>query len=245
MGIATEIVENFFRPPERRLGVDDPLIFIKLRDQAAESAWSLERSGLARKNELAVGKGLTQEVEILATEYDGESFDGEEKIIRSRNPAIAIVGQDASGDEAVEMEMGLELLVPGVEQGDKPGFAAEIVMAECEKGLSGGIEQDFQEEPFVGEDKGIEFVWESEDDVKISDGQNFSLAGFKPARLVEPLTLGAMPISAGVVGGPFKATAVALFEMAAERGSPTALDGAHNLQMRSRQRMGVAEGFAM
>ena len=143
MGIAAEVVEDFFGSAEWRLGVDDPWLFIKLSDQAVESGVSLERSGLARKNQLAAGKVLTEEVDILAAEYGGESFDGKEEIVRGRNPAVAIVGQDAGGDEAVEMEMGLELLVPGVEHGDHPGLSAEVVVAEGKKGLSGGIEKDF------------------------------------------------------------------------------------------------------
>lgn len=86
---------------------------------------------------------------------------------------------------------------------------------------------------------------ESEDNVEIADGQDFNLAGFKPARLVEPLALGAMPIAAGVVGRPFEAADVALLKMAAESGCATALDGAHDFELRGRQGMGVAEGLAM
>lgn len=143
VGIAAEVVENFFRPAERRLGVDDPWLLTKPSNQVVESGLGLESSGLARENELAGGFGLAEEVDILAAEYGGESSDGEEEILRGRNPAVAIFGQDAGGNEAVKMEMSLELLVPGVEQGDKPGFAAEVVMAELEKGLSGGIKEDF------------------------------------------------------------------------------------------------------
>lgn len=41
------------------------------------------------------------------------------------------------------MEMSLELLVPGMQDGDKPGLAIEVVVAEGEQGLGDGIEQDF------------------------------------------------------------------------------------------------------
>lgn len=143
MGISAEVVEDFIGSTERRLGVDDPWLFIKLRDQAVESGLRLERSGLTRENELAADKDLSEEVDILAAENGGESFDGKEEIFGGRNPTVASVGQDAGGDEAVEMKMGLKLLVPGVEQGDKSGFAAEVVVAECEKCLSGGIEEYF------------------------------------------------------------------------------------------------------
>lgn len=90
-----------------------------------------------------VGIGLKEEVYILAAKDLGESSDGEEKVFGGSNPAGFFFGQNAGRDKAMEMEMSVEPLIPGVEHGDKPGFAAEIVMAEREKGLGGGIEQDF------------------------------------------------------------------------------------------------------
>ena len=36
------------------------------------------------------------------------------------------------------MEVGIEVLIPGVEDGDKAGFAAEVVLTEGEKGLRAG-----------------------------------------------------------------------------------------------------------
>ena len=86
---------------------------------------------------------------------------------------------------------------------------------------------------------------EGEDDVEISHGQEFRLAGFKPARFGQRLALGAMPITAGVVSGSFETALVALLEMAAKGGSAAAFDGAHDLELQSRQRMGVAESLAV
>ena len=86
---------------------------------------------------------------------------------------------------------------------------------------------------------------ESKYRVEIADGQDFRLAGLEPAGLVEALALGAMAIAAGVVGRPLKAAQVAFLKMAAERGSTAALDGAHDFELRNRQRMGAAEGLAV
>ena len=41
------------------------------------------------------------------------------------------------------MEMRVELLVPGMQNGDKAGLTAEIIMAEHEQSPGGGVEQDF------------------------------------------------------------------------------------------------------
>ncbi len=143
------------------------------------------------------------------------------------------------------MKMSVELLVPGMQDGDKAGFAAEIILAEGQKCPGGGIEEDFQEKPLIGKNKGVEFMRQSEDRMKITDGQYFRLAGLQPAGLVKALALGAMTIPAGVVGRPLKAAAIAFFEMTAERGSAAALDSAHDLELRNRQGMRAAESLAV
>lgn len=81
VGIAAEVVKDFFGSAERRLGVDDPRLLTKLGDEMIESGLGLENGGLAREYELAADKSLTEEVDILAAEYGGESFDGEEEIL--------------------------------------------------------------------------------------------------------------------------------------------------------------------
>ena len=111
VGIAAEVAEDLVGSAERRLGVDDPRFLAKPSDQVVESSLGLESSGLARENERACGKGLAEEVDVLAAEYGRESCDGKEEILRSRNPAVAGLRQGAGWDEAVEMEMGVELLV--------------------------------------------------------------------------------------------------------------------------------------
>ena len=54
-----------------------------------------------------------------------------------------------------------------------------------------------------------------------------------------------MAVAAGVIGRPFEAAAVAFFKMTAERGSAAALDSAHDLELRNRQRMCAAEDPAV
>jgi hypothetical protein len=68
---------------------------------------------------------------------------------------------------------------------------------------------------------------------------------------VEPFYLGqrlafrTVPITAGVVGGALKATAVTLLEVATESRSATAHHGLHDLEMGDRQRMVAAIGLTI
>ena len=63
-------------------------------------------------------------------------------------------------------------------------------------------------------------------------GQEQGLLFFEPLGLGEGLTLGAVTVPTGVVGGVLVATGITLIEMAAELSSATAFDGSHGLVMR-------------
>jgi hypothetical protein len=54
------------------------------------------------------------------------------------------------------------------------------------------------------------------------------------------LTLGAVAVSAGVIGRMLKPTGITLLEVATQSGCTTALDGAHDPQVRKRQSMVLA-----
>ena len=50
VGVAAEVVEDFFRSAERRLGINDPTLLAEPGEQAGESCLGLELGGLPRKD---------------------------------------------------------------------------------------------------------------------------------------------------------------------------------------------------
>ena len=56
-----------------------------------------------------------------------------------RTPALG--GQDAAGDEAVEMEMGTQLLIPRVQHHGDTECAAEVVASELQQRLGGALKE--------------------------------------------------------------------------------------------------------
>ena len=141
MCIAAEVVEDFLRPAERSLGVDDPVLAAELVDEVVESGLGLELSGLAREYQLVLGKGLLKKLDKFTAEHLGKGSDRKEEIPGGMDEATAAVGQDPRRDEAMEMEMGVESLVPGVQDGHESKLAPEIVLAEGLEGLSDGFKQ--------------------------------------------------------------------------------------------------------
>jgi hypothetical protein len=68
--------------------------------------------------------------------------------------------------------------------------------------------------------------------VEIFAPEKFGLTIFNPCCPRQRLALGTVPITAAVIEIVLVATAVALFDMAAESGSPTQLDRAHDAPLR-------------
>jgi hypothetical protein len=74
--------------------------------------------------------------------------------------------------------------------------------------------------------------WQSEDDMDVGRGQQFTTTRRDPAFTRTGLTLGAVPIAAAVVrdGGTMSAGS-ALIDVAAEGGGATARDGQQDLEV--------------
>ena len=72
---------------------------------------------------------------------------------------------------------------------------------------------------------------EGEDEMKGTGGQELGLLFFEPAGFGERLALGAVAVTARVVGGVLKAARIALVYVAAELRGATAFDGAHDLEV--------------
>ena len=64
-------------------------------------------------------------------------------------------------DQSVHVEVGLECLLPGVQEQDAPELAAQIVVAELQQRLAGGPKQQSEKPAFVGEDEGREGLRET------------------------------------------------------------------------------------
>ena len=108
------------------------------------------------------------------------------------------------------MEVWGQILSPRVEdRGDADG-AAEVtrVASEGEQGVRGGAEEERVDHARIPLRQRIERVRESEDDVKIREGQQVGATGREPPFLGERLALRTMAIATGVVGDPHRAAVI-------------------------------------
>ena len=74
------------------------------------------------------------------------------------HPTRAVLGQGPSGHQAVEVDVGLEGLIPGMQEHGRTELAAQVLLATLEERLTDGAAQQGEQETFGVQDEGIEGV---------------------------------------------------------------------------------------
>jgi len=185
--------------------------------------------------QVAPDEGPLQAGEIAAAEDLRQGADGEEEGGPRGNPPGPIPRERAAGHHAVHVHMLRESLAPGVEHGGHAEVAAEVARIAAEPQERGGrrLKQPPIDQARVTLGQWVERVGEREDDVEVGNGQDLGPAGGEPALGGQPLALGAVAITTGVVGDPFGAARRADCAMAAEHGGAARGDGSQGTALRT------------
>jgi hypothetical protein len=99
----------------------------------------------------------------------------------------------------MEMIVRIELLIPSMQNGNEPEFAAQaafLIQTKAQQGLGYGLEEDIEHGLLVAEDDRIEIVRKREDRVEVIDRQKLGLARLYPSFTWDVLTFGTMTIPA-------------------------------------------------
>src|SRR2546426_376300 len=94
-------------------GVDGPVGAAELIEPRGEGGGLGQGREGAGEAERALGEGAAEGVEVLAAEDGRQGADGKEKPRRRGDPARAVGGQSAAGDDTVQVEVLGEILSPG------------------------------------------------------------------------------------------------------------------------------------
>ena len=126
MRIGAEVAQHLLGSAERRLAVDHPSRRIKLADQTPKQFGLSHAAKQAVKPELSGSVSLLERFEKLAAEDFAEHpFRKKEAIIARAHPMGMVAGQTAGSDDAVNMGMMLQLLIPGMENAEEADLGAE------------------------------------------------------------------------------------------------------------------------
>ena len=156
------------------------------------------------------------------------------------DPPRTVRRQRARRHQAVQMEVGPQLLVPRVQHEREAHLAAEVLAAELQQGFGRRVEQQVQQGPLVAlavEDQRVQVVRQGEHVVKVRHRQEFFQAGVHPGGRGHALALRAMAVAATVVRQPLEPARRAPLAMAAQRRGPAMLDVPHRLPLGARQAM--------
>jgi len=106
--------------------------------------------------------------------------------------------------------MVLQALIPGVEHAEEADLRAEVprIASDLDQGLGCGMKQQVIDQPFVLQCERSQFPRQGEDDVHLAGGQQLSFTRLQPAQARVALTLGAVPVTARVVGDGGRMSAV-------------------------------------
>jgi hypothetical protein len=118
MGVAAQVLEHIVGAAEGWFGVNDPVFSEQWPEPGSEDFGLREQSQIAGKLQLAMLKGRLESGDELAAKHTSEYLDGEEEVRTGSDPAGVIEGEPTGRDDAVDMGMNLEFLVPGVEHAE-------------------------------------------------------------------------------------------------------------------------------
>ena len=201
MCITAEVVENMLRAAEGPLAVDDPVVTEQLPDERGESLRLGQRQDLAVETELAIREGALQGFDKLAPKDATEHLDRKKESIARANPAGVVGREPAGGNDAMDVRMMLQLLIPGMEHTEKADLCPEMfgIASHFEQRFSAGAEQQIVDELLILQCQRRQQMRQREDDVNVARGKEFLTARFDPTVSSVGLALRAVPVSTGVV----------------------------------------------
>ena len=129
--------------------------------------------------------------------------------------------------------MQQQILSPGVQDGNDADLSTEAFGVRRhfqQRGGSGG-EQQVVKATRVLERQHVEFMRNTEDDMEVCRRQDFLFASSQPTLACLCLALGAMPVTARVVGNGLMTAARTRVEMATQSCCAAVLDGAEHFQL--------------
>ena len=141
---AADRVQDVCRTCTGRLGVDDPLFRIELRAQLLDALRRAQSCGPLREGEGTGGACLGERRAALPAKDGAQGSHWEEEAGIRIAPVPTVRGQRPGCDDAMDMAMRPEGLVPGVQDHGAPARPAEVAVPTLEECVTGGVEQEGQ-----------------------------------------------------------------------------------------------------
>ena len=169
-------------------------------------------------------------------------LDGKQEGSARRTPIVAVVGNAAPGDQAVDVRVVEQLLGPGVQDGEHADRRSDMasVAGEFDDAVRSGLHQEGVAVTLVGAQRVAEFLRHGHGDVEIARRQHLALASVEPSLGLSAMTFGATPVLAGMIREDLGVASVATPEPPSERLGAATLDVGDGAPMRRRHRRAMS-----
>ena len=128
----------------------------------------------------------------------------------------------------------LQALIPGMEHAEEADLGSQVpgITGDLQQSCSTSVKQQVIDQPFILQCERSQFPRQGEDDVHVAGGQQLSFTRLEPPQARIALTLGAVPVTARVVGDGSRMSAIGTaITVPAQRGGAAASNGQQHLLM--------------
>ena len=156
--------------------------------------------------------------EEFTPEHSAEHANRQEESLSGTDPARSIRRDTPSGNEAVQVWMVKEFLVPGMQNGQKPDAGSEPswIGGNGEQGLGDGPKQQVVNHHRIAEREGGQLCRKRENNVAVRNGQKLPASCGQPSFARPSLAFWTVPIAAGVESDDFVRAVIAPLDVGAQ-----------------------------
>lgn len=139
------------RSAEGRLGVDDPVVTKQEPEPRGEDEWFSKWREVAVELDLALVEGRLQCGDALAAKDTAENLHWQKERSSRRDPVRVVRSKPASGNDAMDMGMVQQSLVPCMEHAEEADLRAQVtrVASNLQQGCGTSMEEQVVDQPFV------------------------------------------------------------------------------------------------
>ena len=233
--ITAEIGQHLLWPAKGRLCIDHPFDTPGIIETLGECGGLSKLCEITEEPQLAVIESRLQILQEQPPKKPREHPHRQEEARLAGDPVAGVEGWAAAGNDAMNVWMMVKVLAPGVEHGHDSDLSTKMlwVGGNGAQRLGGSLEEDVVDLGLVLERDLGHRGRHGEDDMEILQRQQLGLAGREPFRPGPALTLGTMPIAAGIVGAADQSAHGADFRVTTQLCRPAQLDSGHDATLDS------------
>jgi hypothetical protein len=132
VGVSGEVLEHLLGPTERGLGVNDPVFASKGLEPTVPCLGMFEFVKVAVETKLMLVVGALKSGKKLSAEEPAQESNGKKESGATAHPALFIQAQSSAGNDAMEMRVMMEILPPGVQNGETGDLRPEMFWISAE-----------------------------------------------------------------------------------------------------------------